>query len=219
MIAFVSCVGSPETYARRALPGLHRVGEPGSVAGQVTSESSIFEAYNRALDHFGVLEDLEALVLVHEDVELFDRDFGDRIRRALADPQVAIVGAVGARDVDSLAWWHGEVAGRAFEPRGALDGGFDEPEVDAVDGLLMALSPWAVRNLRFDEARYTGFHGYDVDLCFQAREAGRRVVVTELTLFHHTKGGLGDGDAFQAANRAFRAKWGFFPIDLRVAAA
>ncbi|HEY3188143.1 MAG TPA: glycosyltransferase [Solirubrobacteraceae bacterium] len=166
MIAFVSCVGSPETHARRALPGLHRVGEPGSVAGQVTSDRSIFEAYNRALDHFGAFEDLEALVLMHEDVELFDRDFGERVRRALADPQVAVVGAVGAREVESLAWWHGEVAG----------------------------------------------------LCFQAREAGRRVVVTELTLFHHTEGGLGDSDAFQAANRAFRAKWGFFPVDVEIAA-
>jgi hypothetical protein len=79
--------------------------------------------------------------------------------------------------------------------------------VDALDGLLLVLSPWAVRNLRCDTARFTGFHGYDTDLCFQARAAGRRAVVAELNAFHHTKGGFGDTDAWQRADTAFRAKW------------
>ena len=37
------------------------------------------------------------------------------------------------------------------------------------------LSPWAVRNLRFDES-LGSLHGYDVDFCLQARAAGRKVV-------------------------------------------
>ena len=48
-------------------------------------------------------------------------------------------------------------------------------EVDAVDGFLLVLSPWAVRNVRFDESLATG-HGFDVDYCLQVREAGRKVV-------------------------------------------
>jgi GT2 family glycosyltransferase len=81
-------------------------------------------------------------------------------------------------------------------------------DVDAVDGLLLVLSPWAVRNLRFDEDRFTGFHGYDADICFQARAAGKRVVVDEIAVVHHTKGGYGDLDAYRRCDQAFRAKWG-----------
>ena len=38
---------------------------------------------------------------------------------------------------------------------------------------MIVLSPWAVRNLSFDE-RVAGRHGYDVDICLQARAAGKR---------------------------------------------
>ena len=47
-------------------------------------------------------------------------------------------------------------------------------EVDSVYGLLLALSPWAVRNLRFDESLGPRY-GHDFDLCAQARAAGRKV--------------------------------------------
>ena len=65
-----------------------------------------------------------------------------------------------------------------------------------------------MRNLRFDEQTCTGFHGYDADICFQARAAGKRVVVDEIAVVHHTKGGYGDMAAYAACNAAFRAKWG-----------
>ena len=80
-------------------------------------------------------------------------------------------------------------------------------DVDALDGLLLVLSPWAVRELRCDTETFTGFHAYDMDLCFQARKAGQRVVTAPLNVFHHTKGGYGDAAAWQAADAAFRRKW------------
>jgi GT2 family glycosyltransferase len=208
VIAYVACVGSPEVYAARAAPGLRRVAEADSLFAEVETADSIFAAYNEALEHFATVEGLEALVLLHEDVELLDPRFGARLREALRDPSVAVVGAVGARGVTSLAWWEGELAGRALETRGTVEGGFADVEVDAVDGLLLALSPWAVRHLRFDAETFTGFHGYDVDLCLSARAAGRRVVVADLLLMHHTKGGYGDRAAWDAADAALRAKWG-----------
>jgi 2-polyprenyl-3-methyl-5-hydroxy-6-metoxy-1,4-benzoquinol methylase len=88
-----------------------------------------------------------------------------------------------------------------------LDFGGGTHDVDTVDGLMMVLSPWAVRNLRFDDARFTGFHGYDADFCFQARRAGRRVVVDDIDVIHHTKGGYGDEQAFRRSDDAWRAKW------------
>ena len=129
------------------------------------------------------------------------------MRAVLRDPAVAVAGAVGASGVTSLRWWEGALAGRAAETRGVVAGAPAPCDVDCVDGLLMVLSPWAVANLRCDTERFTGFHAYDADLCFAARASGRRVVVSELNVFHHTKGGYGDEAAFAAADEAFREKW------------
>ena len=57
-------------------------------------------------------------------------------------------------------------------------------EVDSIDGFVMALSPWAMRNLRFDES-LGQIHGYDFDICMQARTAGKKVVTADLQVVHH----------------------------------
>jgi hypothetical protein len=207
MIAFAACVGTPAKLAAFAAPGLQRVMEPDSVFAELTTGRSIHEAYNEALAHFSSVADLEALVLLHEDTELLDADFCERVRMVLSDPSVAVAGAVGASGVTSLRWWQGTVAGRAAETRGVVSGTPAPCDVDCVDGLLMVLLPWAVANLRCDTERFTGFHAYDADLCFQVRAAGRRVVVADLNVFHHTKGGYGDEAAFATADAAFREKW------------
>jgi GT2 family glycosyltransferase len=207
VIAFAACVADQEKLSRFAAPGLQRAMEPGAVFAELSTDTSIHEAYNEALEHFAGYEDLEALVLLHEDAELLDHDFCARVRTVLADPDVAIAGAVGARGVTGLDWWNGELTGRALETRGIVQGDEINREVDAVDGLLLVLSPWAVRELRCDVATFTGFHAYDVDLCFQARRAGRRVVTAPLNVFHHTKGGFGDAAAWKRANEAFHSKW------------
>jgi hypothetical protein len=208
MIGFAACVGSPAKLAACAAPGLRRAMEPDSVFAELTTDRSIHEAYNEALDHFAGVDGLEALVLLHEDTELLDADFCTRVRAVLRDPSVAIAGPIGARGVTSLRWWEGAIVGRAAETRGVVAGAPAPCDVDCVDGLLMVLSPWAVANLRCDVSRFSGFHAYDADLCFAARAAGRRVVAADLNVFHHTKGGYGDEAAFDAADAAFRAKYG-----------
>ncbi len=62
---------------------------------------SVFRNYNMLLDKAAAHEDLEALVLLHQDVELVDSDFAATVREALSDPEVAIVGCVGAVGVRS----------------------------------------------------------------------------------------------------------------------
>ena len=57
-------------------------------------------------------------------------------------------------------------------------------EVDVVDGFLLVLSPWAVRNLAFEEALWAG-HGFDFDFCQKARAAGRKVMTADLRVIQH----------------------------------
>jgi hypothetical protein len=209
MFVFATCVGTPETYRRSALPGLRRVAEADSVVVEATADTgSIFTAYDEVLDAVAALDDVEALVLLHEDVELLDERFCATIRtRLAASPRAAVIGAVGASDVTSLAWWEGAGAGRVVETRGTVDFGRHPCCVDTVDGLLMVLSPWAIASLRYGTGHPAGFHGYDAELCFAARAGGREVWVEDLPLVHHTKGGYGDRAAFARADAAFRARW------------
>jgi hypothetical protein len=200
VIAFASAITKPAVYARCAEPGIRHAAEPDSevLAGPATG--SIFESYNGILDAAGSREDLEALVLVHQDTEIVDADMCVKVREVLSDPDVALVGCVGAIGVRSIAWWEGSVTLASFVNRYQEHGGGDLPafswawedapayarvgEVETVDGFLMVLSPWAVRNVRFDES-LSAFHGYDLDYCLQLREAGRKVVTADFRAIHH----------------------------------
>ena len=162
-------------------------------------------------------------MLVHQDAEIVDADFCARVRRALADPDVAIVGCVGAIGVRSIAWWEGSVTLRVVRPPLRPGGGGDLPafswawdeappyarlgEVDTVDGFLMVLSPWAVRTLRFDES-LGRLHGYDLDFCLQARAAGRKVITADFRAIHtHALDPFEDPEEWIEAHMKVAEKW------------
>jgi Glycosyltransferase like family len=200
MIVFGCAITKPEVYHRCAEPGLRRAMEPDSKLLALPAVGSIFESYNALLDRAAAVDGLDALVLVHQDTEITDADFGRKAREALRDPDVGVVGCVGAVGVRSIAWWEGSVALASFIHRYEEHGGGDLPsfswaweeappyarlgEVDTVDGFVLVLSPWTVRNVRFDES-LGRFHGYDFDFCLQVREAGRRVVTADFRAIHH----------------------------------
>jgi Glycosyltransferase like family len=152
----------------------------------VSGHTSICVAYNKILDYYRGWSDLEALVLVHDDLEITDTFFEDKLRAALAE-DVAIVGVCGGPVDSSLAWWDAEgCIGHQATDSGLIDFGPREGDVAIVDGSIMALSPWVVANLRFGD--YPGFHGYPA-ICRDARAAGRRVVVADIDTHHHTRVG------------------------------
>jgi hypothetical protein len=206
VFAFASVIGSQEKFDRCARPGITRNAEPDAIVVELTEATSMCSAYNEVLDAVAGIDGLEGLVLLHEDTELLAPDACDRLRAAFAaGPPLTVAGVVGARGVTSLAWWEGEGVGEVTETRGHVAFG-GTGEVDAVDGLLLALSPEVVRSVRFDEG-FDAWHGYDADLCFDVRARGGRVVVVDLPVHHHTKGGFGDEAAFLRADARFRAKW------------
>ncbi|MFZ0041189.1 MAG: glycosyltransferase, partial [Solirubrobacteraceae bacterium] len=195
MIAFASSIVTPHTYNRCAAAGIRRAAEPDSVTLAHAAAGSVARTYNLLLDRAGRLPDLEALVILHEDAEILDPDAAAKLRSVFADPQVAIVGCLGATGVSDLAWWDGdEVVGAMSYHHNEAGGGALRPAfvkeltgtrpVDSLYGVMLALSPWAVANLRFDES--VGLiHGYDFDICRQARLAGRTVCVTDVEIAHH----------------------------------
>lgn len=219
MIAFACAVKERDAYADRAGPGIELAAEPGSAVHVIAATRSICRNLNLLLDQAARHEDLEALVIVGEDTEIADRALCAKVRGALADPDVAVVGCVGATGVEGAAWWEGAVICGDVRHRyaeyggGELDAyawaraGAPPAEVDAVAGFLLALSPWAARSLRFDEGLALGV-GFDVDLCAQARQAGRKVVVADLRVVHHGSLELvEEPDAWTEAHIQLADKW------------
>lgn len=208
MITYGVCAGPSGKVERFAGPSIERIKQPEDEAIVLFDQSSIFDAYNEVLRRARRQSSLDAVVLLHDDVELRDDLVREKLCTLFADETIAVGGVIGASGVNSLRWWEYDTRGKVTEDRfGVIDFGAGLHEVDMVDGLFLALSPWAVTNLAFDSRTFRGFHGYDGDICFAARAHGRKVVVAEIDVSHHTQGGYGDRDAFDEADRAFKTKW------------
>ena len=224
MIAFGCAITKPAVYERCALPGIRRAAEADSVVDAGPAAGSIFASYNALLDRAAAREDLEALVVVHQDAELMTPGFPAILREALRDPAAGVVGCVGAVGVRSIAWWEGSVTLASFVNRYAAHGGGDlesfswDPatappwtrtgEVETLDGFVIAFTPWAIANVRFDEGLESRFHGYDLDYCLQVREAGRKVLTAPFRAVHHREiEMLPDPEDWIAAHIAVAEKW------------
>lgn len=222
MIAFGCSITDPAMYDKAAGPGIALAAEAGSAIFSRAAAGSIFRSYNLLMDTAAACDDLEALVIVHQDAEIADPDFCLKVREALADPDVGVVGCVGAVGVRTIAWWDGSVTWASFIHRYSEFGGGDLPafswgermpayaqtgEVDVVDGFVLVLSPWVVRNVRFDES-LGQLHGYDLDFCLSVREAGKKVVTADLkTVHHHSLDLVSNPDTWIQAHIAVAEKW------------
>src|SRR5688572_28491408 len=147
------CTNSWERVQRYVTP---RIEDRPLVA--LWNQISIAEAYNQIL---AVARDRQPdmLVLLHDDLELTDPDAETKLWMATREPDVALVGVAGGRDVRSLAWWNHETVGHQRIETQLLDFGTRTGDVDLLEGSLLAFAPWAYHNLRFDEF-LAGFHGY-----------------------------------------------------------
>lgn len=178
-VVYGVCEGPTDRAQRYVVP---RVG--GRPLLRYRGRSSITVAYNEMLAACRG-RDLDMLVLLHDDLELIDPDAEKKLLVAVSEPDVAIAGVAGGRGVFSLAWWEApERFGWQLTDSGPLDFGPRGADVDSLEGSVLAFSPWAIENLRYDE-RLTGFHCCD-EICITATRAGKRVVVTNVDTHHHT---------------------------------
>lgn len=200
-----------EAFRRYAAPGLARTMRRGDRL-RIVRGRSIHAGYNNAMNWAQHLPGVEALVLLHADAQIIDGAFPEKIRQAFRDPAVVVAGVCGAAGgVDSLLWWTKKCLGGVMHEEGqpfAFHSSGNQ-EADIVDGVLIALSPWALHYLAFDHFSYlkAPWYGYDVDICFSARAWGKRVRVIDTLVQHHTAGGLKDPLAFVEAEKAFQGKW------------
>ncbi len=206
-IGYGCCVGSWDKFHKYVEPRIY----PERPILTAYNQISISVAYNAILDGFKVY-DLDAVILIHDDLEMIDPNTEEKVLRAfdeLGDPlvdDVALVGVAGGGR--TLGWWDVDPIGHQLIDTGLLDfGGVREGFVDMIEGSFMAFSRWAIQELRFDE-RYE-FHGYD-DVCLEAARAGKRVIVTDIDTHHHTTLGYKTESSIAMRKRAekiFNSKW------------
>lgn len=176
----------------------------------------------RALNQGATLATGETLCFLHNDTEMREPTWLERLLAALGDGGLA--GLYGARRLRR----DGRYVGRTIVH--CLVGAPRMPapmvEVAAVDGVCVALLRSLFRDVGgFDES-YGFFHGYDRDLSLAVRERGRRCLVVDAP-FVHRGGGTRTGERApvpasedimqrREAMARFAAKWSHrLPSDVR----
>ena len=201
-IAFGVCVGSWRRLWTNVVPYVN-----GYPLHAVSGQTSIAVAYNAMLD---LASGADALILLHDDLELTDPQALEKITAALAQPGVGIVGVAGGGAGAGIGWWGQAPIGHQKTDVMNIDFGIRAGQVDVLEGSLLALNSRAIDNVRFDE-NYPGFHGYDADICMQAIDLDLSVQVIDVDTWHHTQMGYKSESSrsdWQRADQYFRDKWG-----------
>lgn len=145
----------------------------------------IFRAYN-----VGVSKSKgDILLFLHDDVVYQCEGWGVTIERILSDESIGLVGVLGSHIVPNFPAYYSESpylsCHNADNDHGVVhsycDGYWNEEgiaDVAVVDGQQMFLPRRLFPPLAFDDRRFHGFHGYDMDLSMQVQALGKRVVVT-----------------------------------------
>lgn len=92
VFVFGVCIDAQEVFDRHCLPAISAYG--GSDATLLTSrDTPIAATYNAMLDACTGMPDVEAVVLLRENVDITDPDFVTKVRAAFAaDPRLAVLG-------------------------------------------------------------------------------------------------------------------------------
>ena len=212
VLLFGTCTsGQGERYACVTEPAIRAVMKDGDLVLRRSGDGGIASTYNDFLREARAHPDCEAVVLLHDDVQILDPNFRSKVLAGVSEDGAGVIGAIGARGLRSAEWWTARHrVGRVHESRQHIEFEGVRGDVDVVDGLMLVLAPAAFSVLDFDERVAPQFHGYDVDYCLQARAAGLRVSVVPIDLLHRTKGGFGDKAAFDRTADSLAAKWPSF---------
>lgn len=162
------------------------------------NKDSLQKVYNKAID-FAIKENIEYLVLVHDDVilENFNKKKLDENFK-----EFDMFGVAGTSEVklQKPALWHimgggihgdnlhGAVA-HIFGTRKSMTSFGPYPSrVLMIDGVFMAISRKVFKKVRFDEECPSKFHFYDLDYSLSAHKAGFKVGVSDVYVTHASPG-------------------------------
>lgn len=207
--------GTREFFRRVGAPAPFRVVES-------DSNDSVIASLNRA---WRAVE-TEYLCLLHNDTEMLEPAWLARLLGALHEPGVGMAGLYGVKRVRRDGRFVGRTIVHSLAERPTVRPPWEE--VAVIDAVCMCLSRALMESVGGLDESFGFFHGYDKDLSFAVREAGRRCLVVHAP-FHHRGGGTRtetfarnpererrDLRLRKIAADRFLAKWGHrLPCDVR----
>ena len=179
--------------------------------------------YNQAIDQLLEEPGWDIAVFVHDDVDIQDLYYAQKLQRALETFDVVGLAGTATLPISNRTMWHvspknqhsGAVA-HPFPP-GSGSNLFSVASFGptprcciVVDGLFMAVRVDTLR--RHPEVRFDHqfkFYYYDLDFCLTAHAAGLRIGTWPIWVTHQSPGlDSWDNVAWQRARDRFNAKWG-----------
>ena len=163
------------------------------------NEYNIFTAYQEGVLH----SKGEYLCFVHDDVLFRTEGWGAKIVEHFKEDGVGAIGVVGTHFLPAIpsGWWEPEAVSENIlhlvnvsgenvmehsvkdEYKGLTD------ELVAADGVFLCLRRSLFDKISWDTQTFSGFHGYDLDICLQVLSAGYSVKMAwDILLEHHSFG-------------------------------
>tara|TARA_R100000152_G_C6753397_1_gene177153 strand:+ start:663 stop:1307 length:645 start_codon:yes stop_codon:yes gene_type:complete len=181
------------------------------------NKESLHKVYNKAID-FAIQEDVENLVLVHDDVIL--ENYSEEKLNTLFN-KFDVIGVAGTTQVklQSPALWH--IMGGGFGSgnlHGAVAHGNEKEKhmtpfgaypkrVVLLDGVFLAISRKVFKKIRFDESCPAKWHFYDLDYTMQCHKAGFKLGVGDILITHNSPGLTSFTEEFNKGQEWFLQKW------------
>tara|TARA_R110001599_G_scaffold276070_1_gene477334 strand:+ start:1588 stop:2241 length:654 start_codon:yes stop_codon:yes gene_type:complete len=162
------------------------------------NKESLQKVYNKAID-FAIKENLEYIVLVHDDVILENLD-KSKLEENFKNFDLFGVAGTSEVKLQSPALWHimggglnsnnlhGAVAHIHDGKKSMTSFGPYPSRVLMVDGVFLAISRKVFKKIRFDESCPSKFHFYDLDYSLSAHKAGFKVGVSDVYITHASPG-------------------------------
>ena len=180
---------------------------------------SIFEVYNLGIDK----STGDYLCFIHDDILFHTTGWGNTIKRVFSeDKQIGLIGVAGAKSKTKMPslWWScpqedkiasliQHIPDRETE---RWNSGFEKEflvEVVAVDGVFMAMRK--DDRIRFNP-EMTGFHNYDLNLSFECKKLGYKIMVTNEILIEHFSLGTIKGEWVESSYQLYtlyKNSWSF----------
>ncbi|NLD99565.1 MAG: hypothetical protein GX640_06800 [Fibrobacter sp.] len=184
-----------------------------------TNRYSIYSAYNEGVS----LSRCPFLCFVHEDIKFHTTDWGIKLVAHLSDQKTGIIGVAGGKIMTKVpAQWSNcgryinliqyqhktKISIKIKDPPSFS--GVRHPAV-LLDGVFLSSRRDVFNTIKFDET-FSGFHGYDYDICAQAINAGfENYVIYDILLEHFSEGNM-DERYYTNLIRIYKKWKNFLPV-------
>ena len=143
------------------------------------------------------------MCFMHDDIKYFTDNWGQAVINHFKDEHTGAIGIAGGPYMPSMpgSWWAGGLVSEIIVPRTSEDikpslKNFDDKEpgksrVVVLDGVWMCVRRSLFEQISFDEAFFSGYHFYDIDICLQINALGYKLYsVFDILIKHFSAGDM-----------------------------